>query len=71
MLWNKDWLWHGWTIIKWPFGFLILCFVLLMIWNLETRKDYDKEVLNSVRKIKDIKIPTNFNIESKMIQNIK
>ena len=47
---DKIWLWNGWLVIKWPFGALILWFVLLQIYNLETIPDYDKKVTESFKK---------------------
>ena len=56
-MWDKIWLWKGWLIIKWPFGIIILCFVLFLIWNMETRKDYPQQVISAVKEIRlpDIK----------------
>lgn len=53
-MFEKLWSWIGWPIIKWPFGFFILWFILSQIWCLETKKDYPQQIISA---IKEIKIP--------------
>ena len=42
--------WHGWTIIKYPFGLFILWFVLFVIYNMEINPKWDKQVVNDLSK---------------------
>ena len=43
------WVWAGWLVIKWIFGFFILSFILLQIWNVSTIEDYDKKVIEDTK----------------------
>lgn len=51
---DKIYTWPYQSLIKWPFGFLLLWFILLQIWNLETMPNYNEEIIS---KIKSIQIP--------------
>lgn len=71
---DKIWCWHGWTIVKWPFGVLVLWAVLFLIYSINTVKDYDKKFVESVYgtgykiiAIKDVRISLP---HSDMIKNI-
>ena len=48
--WDKILCWYGWTIIKWPFGFFILWFVLFVIYNMELNPQWDRQVVNDLSK---------------------
>lgn len=43
--------WFGWLIVKWIFGGMLLGFVLLQIWNLETIPEYDKKVIEDIKNV--------------------
>ena len=56
---------HVWTIIKWPFGALLLWFILTQIWYEETIPDYDKIIISDFIKI--VNDTKNINIDFKNI----
>ena len=43
--------WFGWLVVKWIFGGMLLGFILLQIWNLETIPAYDKKVIENVKTV--------------------
>ena len=45
---DKIWSHSVWVIVKWPFGFLILWFVLSQIWFVNTIPDYDHKIIPKV-----------------------
>ena len=52
--------WFGWYVVKWIFGGILLYFILLQIFNLETIPDYDKKVVQDIKtvslKVKDFTV---------------
>ena len=41
--------WEGWHVVKWIFGGMLMGFILLQIWNLETILNYDKKVIQDIK----------------------
>lgn len=54
--WDNLWLWTGWQIGKWFFGFLILWFVLIQIWNEATIPNYEQHIIKNIKSI-NIELP--------------
>lgn len=46
---DKIWCWHGWTIIKWPFGILLCWFILVQIYNFETIPNYEQSLKTELK----------------------
>ena len=49
-IWDKVWAWPIWSTIKWPFGILVLWFVIFLIWSMEINKNFDSELMGSAGK---------------------
>ena len=48
---DKIWMWNGWAKLKWvAFPFWIWA-LIVVIWNLETRPNYDQELINKFKSI--------------------
>jgi hypothetical protein len=72
---DKIFCWHGWTIVKWPFGVLLLWFVIFLIWKAETVPNYDRVVVEGAfNRIKPIHVDPAlrdvFKIHTEKVKNL-
>lgn len=70
IMFEKIWSWHGWTIVKWPFGLFILWLVLFLIYNVNINPQYDKKVISDIKSIK-LTVPTIILSPSEKIKNVQ